>query len=161
MSLIGHYSLMTLLFLLGWVLINMRLQRIPFLPVAKRSNLGDACFSRASRNGSHPSSLSSRLVAVCDFFFSYIYGFFVCTPLSLFTLVYVVESLWLNILVKSLLLVTPALWHPCLEPMGPHLRKYCPLVLSFLVYFLSCPGPSVFVFFICCCNWFLMYLQKK
>jgi hypothetical protein len=59
--------------------------------------------------------------------------------LSLFTLVLVFESLQLNIFYKSLSLVTPVLWQPCLKPLGSHLRKHCPRILSFLILILSCP----------------------
>jgi hypothetical protein len=53
-----------------------RLQKILFLPVVERPPLGGACFSHASRNGSHPTSHPTRLVlAVCDFFYC-IFGFF-------------------------------------------------------------------------------------
>jgi len=75
-----------------------------------------------------------------------------CLPLFFFGLM----SLWLNTPMKLPSMMTPALWHPCLESKGPHLWKHCPSVLSFIVSILGCPGPPVFVFFFVigyCCTY--------
>jgi len=116
----------------------------PLLPIAERSSLGGAWFSRTSWDGSHTASSATFVAAVfvfvCLFYWAYLLYH---SPLIL-----VFGSLWLNTLVKSPSLVTPTSWHPCLELMSPHLRKYCPRVLTFLDYILGCPSPSVFVFLI-------------
>jgi 4-amino-4-deoxy-L-arabinose transferase-like glycosyltransferase len=79
--------------------------------------------------------------------------FFLLLHLFLFSII-------VNTPLKSPSMVTPTLWHLCLELMSPHIRKHCPHVLSFLISILGCPDPSV-VFFLFCCNWLLMYLKKK
>jgi hypothetical protein len=104
-------------------------------------------------HGSHapPGATPTQPVQVLQFvmyFFLCISGLFCCTPLSMFTLVFVFESLWLNTLVKSPLMVNPALWHPCLRLKNSYLRKHCPHIFTFLVLFLGCPGSTVF--FISC-----------
>jgi hypothetical protein len=40
-----------------------------------------------------------------------------------------------------------ALWHPCLEAKGPHLRKHCPRVISFLALFLGCQVQLCFILY--------------
>lgn len=93
------------------------------------------------------------LLFLCLFYWAFL---LYSSPLFIHVLVF--GSLWLNILVKSPFLVTLAMWHPCLEPMGPHFRKYCPCVLTFVVYILGCLGSSVFVLLISCCNRSLLYI---
>jgi hypothetical protein len=87
----------------------------PF-PTAERLSLSGAWFSRASREGSHPAT--ARLA---DAVFV-----FVC-------LLYWVFLLFSSPPVYPCFCVYLALWHPCLEPKGPHIQKHCPRVLIFLV----------------------------
>jgi len=67
--------------------------------------------------------------------FLYLFVYFIgliCCTLSPYLSLFVFESLWLNTLVKSPSMVTPVLWHLCLEPNGSYLRKHCLRVLSFI-----------------------------
>jgi len=95
----------------------------------------------------------------CLLFFYWFSGLMCCILLPMFTPVLVFESLCLNTRFKSPSMVTPTLWHPYLKLLGPHLRKHCPRVISFLVFFLGCLGPVVL--FILWCNLFNHVSLKK
>jgi hypothetical protein len=77
----------------------------------------------------------------------------------LLSTVLVFGSLGLNIHHISPSLVTPVFWHPCLKPLGPHLRKHCPRVLSFLILILGC--PTLVVYFVSCCNSIHVLKEKR
>jgi hypothetical protein len=109
------------------------------IPAAERLSLGSA-----SQDGSQPSSTRcSAAVVFC------LFELLFCILLPMFTsVVLVFWSLWLNTPMKSLLMVTLPLWHPCLKSNDPYLRNHCLRVLSFIVLILGCSDPSIFMFFL-------------
>jgi len=126
-----------------------RIRLLRGLPLAAR---GPHAPSQTSPTPPPSTGLLLYLLFLC--LFVCFIGLICCISLPQFIPVLVFGSLWLNTLVKSPLMVTPTFWHQCLKSKGPHLRKHCPRVLSFLYYILGCPSPPVFVFLIFCCNCF-------
>lgn len=106
----------------------------PAFLITERPPLGGAWTSRAVTDGFHSFSIKRTYVvfAILCLFVCFI-KLICCIHLLQFTHVLVFGSLWLNTLVKSPSMVTPALWHQYLESKDPHLRKHCTRVLSFIV----------------------------
>jgi len=75
------------------------------------------------------------------------HGFFCSCFLPLFTLVIVALVLVVQTTPHITFIGNPEFWHPCHDTFGPHLRKHCHRVLSFLGLILDCPDP-VFCFFL-------------
>jgi hypothetical protein len=125
-------------------------RKFPPLLIAERPSLGGAWFSRATWEGFH-TAYSANIVAAVFVFFCLLYWAYL---LYHFFPVYPCFVVWVFVTQYTFEITFNG---PCLELMGPHLRKYCPRVFSFLVSILGCPGPSV-VYFLFCCNWLPMYL---
>jgi hypothetical protein len=130
------------------------------LPAFERLSLAACVFHAPLMTTSNPHSpVPLLLLLYFVFYFSVLcfYGLMCCIFLPLFiSVVTVFRFLWLITRFKSPLMVTPALWHPCLELLGSHLRKHCSRVLSFLSFFLGC--SALVMYFLFCCNMLLMYL---
>jgi hypothetical protein len=129
------------------------------LPVDERLSLGGAWFSRATQDGSHPSS--TRFSAAFVYFRFMIFWAFVLSPFPHVYLCY--YGVWVLVTQYTFEITftgDPDFVASVSRANGPASSEVLPRVLSFLVSILGCPYPLV-VLFLFCCNWLLIVLIKK
>jgi hypothetical protein len=106
----------------------------------ERSPEDGVWFTRAGNGVSHPSSpvLTVDFVSLL-YFWAFLYFLFLLYIFSLYFSILVTHDVW--VLWNPYTSFTTFTGgfdssHPCPELMGPHLRKYCPRVLTFLAFYL-------------------------